>query len=583
MSNYDSITVKEAMNSIASNKYLLPAIQRKYVWDSEQVELLFDSIMRNYPINSFMLWKITDRSIKQNYKFYSFIKDYCQLFHEDNPDAPSGLLTEDFYAVIDGQQRMTSLYIGLIGTYRYKKPNKWWIDCEENLPTRELYINLVEPQYVGVDNEMQYRFSFLSKEDLRNYADNPDYKWFKVGDILKYEEFSDILQFLSDSNLIGSKYAAATISTLWKKIFVEPIINYYTIEEQDQNKVLDVFIRANSGGTQLSFSDLLMSISSANWEEHDARTEIQSTKDAIFSYGNPPFIVSQDFILKAILVMSSEDIRFKLDNFSREKVKQFEDNWDSIRKAIISAFVLLDSFGYSDSLLRAKNAVIPIAYFIYKNKNADIILKVQNMIDDKKAILKWLNLSMIKGIFGGHSDEVLKRIRRIIDSDSSGHFPYDSIIQEFSDDPTKNYSMDDAFIDSLLLEQWGTPVGTIVLNLLYPDEVFQYGKSVAQDHMHPKSFFETKTNVDALNLNDEDKEFFLDVKNYNSILNLQLLNSSLNSSKGDDPLSVWARKTGVSNADLMIEPNTSLDIKDFKAFIFSRKKMLKTRLQSILL
>ena len=128
------------MNNIASNKYLLPAIQRKFVWSSEQIEMLFDSILRNYPINSFMLWEIKDRNIKQNYKFYQFIKDYAKKFHEDNPDAPSQLLNDIFYAVIDGQQRLTSLYIGLSGSYREKKPNKRWKDNEAALPTQRLYV-----------------------------------------------------------------------------------------------------------------------------------------------------------------------------------------------------------------------------------------------------------------------------------------------------------------------------------------------------------------------------------------------------------------------------------------------------------
>lgn len=582
MSKYASITIKKAMENIASNNYLIPAIQRKYVWSSEQVELLFDSIMRGYPINAFMLWKITDHSIKQNYKFYTFIKDYCQHFHEDNPDAPSKLLDKDFYAVIDGQQRMTSLYIGLIGTYRYKKPNKWWIDSEENLPTRELYLNLVEPNTSGLDNEMQYSFSFLSKSDLTMYDNTPGYQWFRVGDILKFTTFPEVYKYLINNN-IDDDYAAATLTTLWQKIHTEESISFYTIDEQDQNKVLDVFIRANSGGTQLSFSDLLMSISSANWVNHDAKKEIQSARDAIFTFGKPAFMVTQDFILKTILVMCSEDIRFRLENFSRERVQFFESEWESIKKATINTFNLLDSLGYNESLLRAKNAVIPIAYYLYKFDKSDCILKAQNMIDDKKAMLKWLNLSIIKGIFGGQSDTVLKKIKSVIDSDSSGHFPYDAIVKAFADDPNKNYSMDDAFIESLLTEQWGTSTGTIVLNLIYPDEVYQYGKAIAQDHMHPKSFFENEKNLKALNLNDEDMEFYKDKNNYNSILNLQLLNSSLNSSKGDNPLHDWADSNRIKNIDLLLEPSTSLDVKDFRQFIEARRTVLKEKLKNILL
>lgn len=87
MSTYYPMTIKEAMEKIASNKFVLPAIQRQFVWRPEQIEMLFDSIIRNYPINSFMLWQITDPNIQQNYKFYSFICNYIDKFAEDNPEA----------------------------------------------------------------------------------------------------------------------------------------------------------------------------------------------------------------------------------------------------------------------------------------------------------------------------------------------------------------------------------------------------------------------------------------------------------------------------------------------------------------
>ena len=69
-----AITIKEAIDNIDANKFLLPAIQRKFVWSTEQIELLFDSIIREYPINSLMLWEITSEEIKKNYKFYSFLR-----------------------------------------------------------------------------------------------------------------------------------------------------------------------------------------------------------------------------------------------------------------------------------------------------------------------------------------------------------------------------------------------------------------------------------------------------------------------------------------------------------------------------
>lgn len=329
MSKYDSISIKKAMNNVASNNYLLPAIQRKFVWEDDQVEMLFDSIMRNYPINSFMLWRITDNSIKQNYKFYQFIKDFAKKFHEDNPDAPSELLSNNFFAVIDGQQRMTSLYVGLIGSYRVKRPNKRWKDNEDSMPTKRLYLELSEELPETIDNSKMYNFKFKSKVELEEDLKlHPNHFWFKVGDVLKFNELADVNVYLMEQGLISNRFAMTTLTNLFNKVNTEELINYYVIEEQDQDKVLDVFLRTNSGGTPLSFSDLLMSIASANWTKFDARDEMRKVREEIYTFGNPNFDVSQDFILKSILVLSDMDVRFKIENFGKKNIAVFEKNWE---------------------------------------------------------------------------------------------------------------------------------------------------------------------------------------------------------------------------------------------------------------
>ncbi|MDY4788156.1 MAG: DUF262 domain-containing protein [Bacilli bacterium] len=585
MSDYQSISIKEAMNNIAVNNYLLPAIQRKFVWSMGQVETLFDSILRGYPINSFMLWKISDLNIKQNYKFYQFIKDYVQKFGEDNPDAPTQLLTNDFYAIIDGQQRLTSLYIGLIGSYKIKKPYKQWKENEHLSPMekKELYIELTSPLPSNIDNEKMYNFRFLSKEELKYEKEsNPDLYWYKVGEVIKLQNLAAVNSYLIKNNLFSSEFAVTTLTELFSKFNTEKMINYYCVDDQDQDKVLDIFIRTNSGGTPLSFSDLLMSISSANWKAYDAREELKSIKDKIYSYGNPNFNVSQDFILKSLLVLSDVDVRFKIDNFGRQNITLFEQKWDNIKKSLDATFNLLDQLNFNDSLLRAKNAAIPIAYYIYKNNLANEIIKLNYDKVDKKNISKWLSMSLLKGIFGGTSDSILKDMRTVIKESTSRKFPIQEIFDKFKNDPDKNYSFSDDVIKSFLNEQYGSGTCGIVLNLLYPDVVLSYGKNVAQDHMHPKSVFEDKRKLSAIGLTLEQEIFFRDKNNYNSCLNLQLLECSKNESKGDDSLKDWAIKENKKYIDLYIKKNTSLDIKEFEKFIKARREVLLEKLKDIL-
>jgi uncharacterized protein with ParB-like and HNH nuclease domain len=55
------LTISEVVNDIHSKKYLLPSIQREFVWSPEQIKMLFDSLMRKYPINSFLFWESSKR------------------------------------------------------------------------------------------------------------------------------------------------------------------------------------------------------------------------------------------------------------------------------------------------------------------------------------------------------------------------------------------------------------------------------------------------------------------------------------------------------------------------------------------
>ena len=150
------ISIREAMSNIAEGKYVLPAIQRKFVWSADQITALFDSIMRGYPINTFMFWHVKQQKNIASYPFFAFLKDYREKYQTEGAECNVAAYSFDFDAVIDGQQRLNSLYIGLYGSYAYKLPRKWWNDNEESLPTRHLYINLIQPAQRENDIQDEY-------------------------------------------------------------------------------------------------------------------------------------------------------------------------------------------------------------------------------------------------------------------------------------------------------------------------------------------------------------------------------------------------------------------------------------------
>ena len=61
MGQFKDLSIKDVIEEI-NQSYFLPDIQREYVWlkkaDEKKIEQLFDSVLRGYPISSFLFWKL---------------------------------------------------------------------------------------------------------------------------------------------------------------------------------------------------------------------------------------------------------------------------------------------------------------------------------------------------------------------------------------------------------------------------------------------------------------------------------------------------------------------------------------------
>lgn len=580
-----AITIAKAIENIVYRRYLLPAIQRKFTWSTSQIEVLFDSIMRGYPINTFMLWEVKDEEVKSNFRFYQFLEKYCERFGENNPDFDTKG-HGDFQAVIDGQQRLTSLYIGLKGTYAYRLPRKWWPKFQDDtiLPPRRLYLNIHSPlEEESNEDMMSYEFSFLTKSEAEKKSDGKF--WYLVGEILNLKEAETadqvidvVMSYLEKVGLESNHYARKTLIKLYFVIRRDSIIHYYNETSQKIDHVLDIFIRTNHGGTPLSFSDLLMSIAIANWKQ-DARQQIDDLVDKVRFSSDMEFSIDRDWVLKAALALTEADIRFKVENFAGARVARIESEWDDIGACILETFRLIRSFGLNDASLRAKNAAIPIAYYLY-HKGRDesagkrglfqSINKQAFHVEDRKIIKQWLHMSLLKGVFGGQSDSLLSNLRKIIKTNlNSQFFPIKEIINDYKGHG-KDITFDDDFVGRLLKTQKDDASCFSILALLMPD--LDYSRALQKDHIHPASAFR-KEKIGSYDFitNQDDADFFQNPENWNSILNLHLLDESRNKSKQDRPFADWfGEQDGVSLASLLIPEDAPLEFKSFREFIDKR-------------
>lgn len=179
MAYKDPITIKDTINNIKKRQYVLPSIQREFVWDTNQIETLFDSIMRDYPISTFLFWKVDKKKIK-DFQFYEFLKNYHEKTNTHNTkiDLPND---EDVIAILDGQQRMTSIYIALTGTYAEKAPYCRW-ESPHAFPKKKLYLNLLKP---ADEPEKEFDFRFLTALEAMN---TNSCFWFECATILEFVE-----------------------------------------------------------------------------------------------------------------------------------------------------------------------------------------------------------------------------------------------------------------------------------------------------------------------------------------------------------------------------------------------------------
>lgn len=133
---YDkSITIYEAVQNVENGKYVMPAFQRQYVWTMEKIEKLWDSILQGYPISTFLFWHIDDSNTTWDTYFCDFMKQVrfnsTKRADNINYELRSINLNITDTAVLDGQQRLTSLYISLLGDTGIRpKSHKKSSDCQ---------------------------------------------------------------------------------------------------------------------------------------------------------------------------------------------------------------------------------------------------------------------------------------------------------------------------------------------------------------------------------------------------------------------------------------------------------------------
>jgi hypothetical protein len=340
----------------------------------------------------------------------------------------------------------------------------------------------------------------------------------------------------------------------------------------------------NSGGTILTYSDLLLSIASAQWEKYDAREEITDFVDEVNSIGGG-FRINKDFVLKTALVLSDfSNIAFKVDNFNKHNMMKIEDNWETIKHAIKQSVHLVSSFGYTGKTLTSNNALIPIAYYLLTIGLPENFVMSGATRDNRSMIKKWLIMALLKKSFSGQPDNVIRPIRDIIRENGNADFPLVQIIGRFKGTNKSIQFTEDDIEEYLLKLRYGKSETLSTLMLLYPS--LDFNNKFHEDHMYPKSKF-TKSYLRQVGVPEGELDTYID--SVNNICNLQLLAAQTNEEKQNEDFDKWFENNNKTEMDKIQYrkinhlPDMPYTYSNYLKFMEKRKQLLKTALKEVLL
>lgn len=567
MGQFRDVSIKNVIEEL-NQSYFLPDIQREFVWlrkaNEKKIEQLFDSILRGYPIGSFLFWKLKKNDIetnkdakedsdKLNFQLYKFIENYDERKTHNDKVNIEQINADDLSIVLDGQQRLTSLYIGLKGTRTLKKPKAWW-DNPNAFEEKQLYINLrYQPQEENPDDNFEFEFHkkrSTPKIDEKNY-------WFKVGEILS---IGSIVGYARDNNL--SDPEAEILEKLKDAFCTKSLISYFEETEKNLDKVLKIFIRVNSGGTQLSYSDLLMSILTANFSS-DIRDLMNKFVDSVRDQGFG--VMGRDQVLKTCLLLTESNHIFQLKNFSKSNINKIEADWVKITETIFKAIKLLQEFGYTNRLSSAYILSI-VAYCIFRKENYSQ--------DDKEQMLNFVRNAQITSYFTTSLDGKLEVAAKTL-RDSDNFKDFNEKLSNSKVQPLK-ISGDD--VERMLDFQYGNPAVLPILQILYPNLDFK-NSTFHIDHIYPKSKFNVKNQ--SLPIEFQGKANFL--------YNLQLLQGDENLAKKAKDPEIWLTEHYQADTEKIkaykernyIDTNFDLTWQEIAAFEKQRSEKLKLQLETI--
>jgi len=380
--------LKDVLAEIEQGRYAVPEIQRPYVWTNPQVEELFESIYKGYPIGSIIVWEPAPEIFEE-------YDDLFRAFSKELEDRRRNFK----YVVIDGQQRLLSLWlvkrgrVTVVDTFGHK---------------RERTINL----YYNVNAD-----EFFVDRARRKYENDPYV--YRVSDILNYEEFEDVEDFVEVKEIDESIQKREIIKKLRKvrEALLNYPVNIYTIPESvlkyrkegdDDNfleifeKISQMFVKLNYTGTRVRAPHLIIALLTGKTRRDLGVSFRDKISELVSNLDNEEWDIGEGALMRTYLVIATEEPRFSqarktLNEFEANQIEEYLEKMNDTLIYVVNKILKHELNIKKPSFLKSEYIIVPITYYAYIKEN-------KLTPSDIKGLTKWLILASFNRRYTGRLD-----------------------------------------------------------------------------------------------------------------------------------------------------------------------------------
>ena len=488
--SYKPYSLFRLLEDIDGGRLLLPHIQRPFVWERDQMARLFDSLMRNYPIQTFLLWR-TNEEIRAR-RFMPLINPDADL--SEFYDAAKSVAGIEKVFVLDGQQRLQTLHCIFRGGVK-----------EDGGLASEAYFDITAGETAVDNGESLFQLTFSAERlalphfrirDLseRFASTNPLTAADDINDAL-----SPTLNESEDERKARERRVRNNVHQLHSLLHHD---KFFWADELDgvaskypYRRILEIFVRVNSGGTKLTAGDLMFAAMKEGWDDIEQRVE--QTVDLL---NGGRLNIDGDFVLKALLLAHGEGAEVQTEKFygARGEVllARMEANWDKAEQAFkeLRDFMVHHLRLNSDRLIRSYNALIPLFAFLFHNPKPKEGARV--------AMAAYYHKAQLFGWFSSQTDSTLNVLYGVVGKPLGGDFPLAEIKTYFKNSRNAQTellpsNLSDVRLRPLLLnvvyfDAWGTS----------PFDVAFKGNEPHVDHIYPQYMLRSRLGCASAEIND---------------------------------------------------------------------------------